>query len=165
MICQGCGNHTAKDWKVYCDKQCQRVYEAQKVETQCRACGQSFLVCQGLLTKRRFKGNCPSCRLRGPLPSPSGAEHPRWQGGFRYWSPGRFGKDKNGLSWKTQRKLAWERDNFVCQHCGEKKNRKPDVHHIKPWMTSKSHDLANLVCLCQSCHLKEEARLQRMLTT
>ena len=90
----------------------------------------------------------------------SGNENPRWRGGHKHWSPGRYSKDKNDLSWKTQRRLAWKRDNELCQHCHEKKNRKPDVHHIIPWMNSQSHALDNLICLCQSCHLKEEARVQ-----
>ena len=92
----------------------------------------------------------------------SGPSSPRWKGGCRYWSKGRWGKDKNGLSWKTQRRLAWERDDFTCQHCGERKSRKPDVHHINPWMNSHSHALDNLICLCQSCHLKEEAKVQEV---
>ena len=99
--------------------------------------------------------SCASDRMSGP-------NSPSWKGGHQQWSPGRYGKDKNGLSWKVQRRLAWERDKFECQHCGEKKNRKPDVHHIKPWMNSLSHALDNLICLCQSCHLKEEAKVQEV---
>ena len=99
--------------------------------------------------------SCASDRMSGP-------NSPSWKGGHQQWSPGRYGKDKNGLSWKVQRRLAWERDKFECQHCGEKKNRKPDVHHIKPWMNSLSHALDNLICLCQSCHLKEGAKVQEV---
>jgi hypothetical protein len=91
-----------------------------------------------------------------------GANNPNWKGGHKHWSPGRYGKDKDGLSWKIQRNLAWERDNETCQHCHEKKGRKPDVHHINPWMNSLSHALDNLVCLCQSCHLKEEAKVHEI---
>lgn len=90
----------------------------------------------------------------------TGANSATWRGGHRFWSPGRFGKDKDGLSWKAQRKLAWERDGYTCQHCHVKGRRNPDVHHINPWMNSHSHALSNLICLCQSCHLKEEAKVQ-----
>ena len=99
--------------------------------------------------------SCASDRMSGPN---SGT----WKGGHKHWSPGRYGKDKDGLSWKVQRRLAWERDKFTCQHCHKKKNRNPDVHHIKPWMNSQSHALDNLICLCQSCHLKEEAKVQEV---
>lgn len=122
------------------------------------------------LTKR-VEVECPNClksRTVRVRPKPgilcrdclTGVNSPTWKGGHSNWSPGRYGRDKNGLSWKVQRDLAWERDAEVCQHCHTKKRRKPDVHHIVPWRTSQSHALDNLVCLCQSCHLKEEARAQ-----
>ena len=97
--------------------------------------------------------NCESDRR-------TGAGSPSWKGGHSHWLPGRYGKDKDGLSWTTQRRLAWERDGFVCRHCGKRKGRNPSVHHIVPWRDSHSHALDNLICLCQSCHLKEEAATQ-----
>lgn len=84
------------------------------------------------------------------------------RGGHKQWAQGRQGRDKNGLSWKVQRRLAWERDNETCQHCNEKKSRRPDVHHIDPWMNSQSHALDNLICLCQKCHMTEEAKIQEI---
>ena len=107
------------------------------------------------LMGRGERGECASCASD----KKSGPNSPAWKGGHKQWSSGRHGRDKDGLSWKVQRRLAWERDNFTCQHCHTQKNRKPDVHHIDPWMNSKSHALDNLICLCQSCHLKEEAEL------
>lgn len=91
----------------------------------------------------------------------SGEKSSTWKGGHRYYSKGRFGKDKNGLSWKRQRKLALERDNYTCQKCNEYNLEIiPDVHHIVPWRISFSHDLSNLICYCKSCHLKIEATIQ-----
>ena len=79
------------------------------------------------------------------------------------WSPGRFGRDKDGLSWKVQRRLAWERDKFTCQECGKHKDGwKPDVHHISPFRVSQSHALENLRCLCKKCHRNEDARVQAL---
>jgi hypothetical protein len=87
----------------------------------------------------------------------SGEQHPNWKGGHRHWVPGRFGKDKDGLSWKIQRRLAWERDKDTCQECGKKGKRRPDVHHIVPYRISLSHALDNLRCLCKKCHITIEA--------
>lgn len=117
----------------------------------CEGCGLEF---EQKRKKAKFCSrdcatNCLSGHLNG-----------NWRGGHKHWSPGRLGKDKDGLSWRIQRRLAWERDNFTCQHCGKVPKRKPDVHHIDPWMNSMSHALENLICLCQSCHLKEEAKVQ-----
>ena len=123
---------------------CNKELEGRQTKYCCRGCKEKHVV----VLKRVV-------HLKGM----SGPNNPTWKGGHKHWSPGRFGRDNGGLSWKTQRRLAWERDDFTCQQCHEKKNRKPDVHHIVPWMNSHSHALDNLICLCQSCHLKEEAKV------
>lgn len=162
MECVSCGKEVKRK---YCNKKCQRAFEAVQVETICKNCNKVFTVCRGLLSKKRFKGFCNPCRISmlPPMPSPSGPDSPTWKGGHRYWSQGRFGKDKNGLSWKVQRKQAWERDGYTCQHCHTKGRRNPDVHHIIPWRVSNSHELSNLLCLCQQCHLTEEARVAKTI--
>jgi len=73
-----------------------------------------------------------------------------WKGGYLPYY---------GENWLTQRRLAWERDNYTCQRCGkEKTTRNPDVHHIKPFRTfglknyKEANQLDNLVCLCNKCH-------------
>lgn len=165
MNCLAC-NKEIKSFKKYCDRSCQRAYGAEKIYCDCKKCGKPFKACRESIAKNRFKYLCRCCRDNQtgliPLHSLSGPDSPRWKGGHKHWSKGRNGKDKDGLSWKTQRKLAWERDNYECQHCHQKKNRKPDVHHIKPWMNSHSHALENLICLCQQCHLTEEAKVQEI---
>lgn len=91
----------------------------------------------------------------------SGEKNPAWRGGHKYWSEGRFGSDKDGLSWKIQRSLAWKRDKHRCTICSRNKKsmgRNPDVHHIIPWRVSFSHDLKNLLSLCQKCHKKEDEK-------
>lgn len=91
---------------------------------------------------------------------PSGSNSPTWKGGHRYWKEGRWGRDKDGLSWKVQRRLAWERDGNCCRHCGAApKNRRPDVHHVTPYRISFSHALEHLICLCQHCHKVEDAKI------
>lgn len=144
--------------QLFCSKKCASTFSNQKTSAPviCSICGKPFALTQSSVRYRVKTGRglliCSDCIDSGP-------QNHTWKGGHRHWSSGRFGKDKNGLSWKAQRKLAWERDNFTCQHCHKKKSRKPDAHHIDPWMNSHSHALDNLICLCQKCHLKEEAKL------
>lgn len=53
--------------------------------------------------------------------------------------------------WERRRKAVLKRDNYRCRECGAK-NRKLHVHHIVPISDGGSHDLRNLITLCQSCH-------------
>ena len=160
-ICEKCGKTHETRSKRFCSRKCMWNARPSKktklVEVICPICGELRIL------KLQNEMKPPSNRCFTCFSNESvGSHHPRWRGGHRHWSPGRYGKDKNGLSWKIQRKLAWERDNFECQHCHEKKTRKPDVHHINPWMNSQSHALDNLICLCQSFHLKEEAKVHEV---
>ena len=158
--CKNCSNQfepneRARKRVYFCSSKCKRQYfRAQIVDVTCLNCKKSRKVTYGTAHDKKKNNQCQSCSSD----KNSGVGSGTWKGGFKYWSPGRFGKDKDGLSWKIQRRLAWERDDFTCQHCHKKKNRKPDVHHISPWMNSHSHALDNLVCLCKSCHLKEEGK-------
>lgn len=157
-----CGATLMGRQRIFCSDACKRkVRYARTLEVVCSFCGVPYFISKNGLEQQRLRDIKPCCRKcqakRTPPPSPSGEHSPTWKGGHRYWLVGRFGKDKDGLSWKQQRRLAWERDNYTCQHCHQRKNRNPDVHHIIPWRKSQSHALNNLICLCQSCHLKEEA--------
>ena len=147
-----------------CSETCRTsFYHNRRVPHTCRVCGTISLVTKAALRHKKDPSLCGKCAAdANPPPGGSGPESFRWKGGHRHWSKGRHGKDKNGLSWRVQRKLAWERDGYVCQHCGVKGRRSPDVHHIDPWMNSQSHALDNLICLCQSCHLKEEAKVHEV---
>lgn len=94
----------------------------------------------------------------------SGPNNPCWKGGSRQWVAGKLGRDKDGLSWKVQRKLAWERDHYRCTvpGCTSPTTRKPDVHHKNPYRLSFSHHLDNLECLCRSHHKEAEARIMAL---
>ena len=133
----------------FCSRKCMPSQQIITLSLSCPNCKKSRNILD--LKSHYHSRICKECSAL------SGEESPTWKGGYKYWSPGRFGKDKDGLSWKTQRRLAWGRDNYECQHCHIKGSRNPDVHHIIPWRISNSHKLTNLVCLCQKCHMTEEA--------
>lgn len=131
-------------------------------EGVCALCDKSFTLTRSCLEartrRRQCLTTCPRCSV-------GGAANGRWKGGHRHWSPGRFGRDKDGLSWKTQRRLAWERAGNKCENpkCTSGPLRRlPDVHHKIPYRISQSHALDNLICYCQKCHLEEEARCQEV---
>lgn len=63
-----------------------------------------------------------------------------------------------GNELKEWRKLVFNRDNYTCQHCGDKKYL--HAHHIVEWAKdeSKRFILDNGVTLCVECHSKVHGR-------
>ena len=55
------------------------------------------------------------------------------------------------LEWRNKRTLVIQRDNFMCQQCGSKKELR--VHH-KTYEHFKDEPLEELTTLCVSCHNK-----------
>ncbi len=60
-----------------------------------------------------------------------------------------------GPRWKALRMQALDRDGWQCVQCPER--RRLEVDHIKPVKTHPelSYVLANLQCLCGSCHARK----------
>lgn len=65
---------------------------------------------------------------------------------INYWDVGGFNE---GIKNRVR-----DRDNYVCQICGNDTNL--HVHHIIPRRSGGSHELDNLVLLCSSCHMAIE---------
>lgn len=83
----------------------------------------------------------------------SGKNSPLWVGGPTTY---------RGRGWLDARLKAVERDNGTCQRCGLSVGKSIPVHHKKPFRLFECHEeansLDNLICLCQSCHMKVEPR-------
>jgi len=58
--------------------------------------------------------------------------------------------------WSARRRAAFVRDEFQCQHCGAEGGQYGDAslecHHILPRRIGGSHELENLLTLCETCH-------------
>jgi len=63
-------------------------------------------------------------------------------------------KVTRGPRWKALRMMALDRDEWRCQHCGDR--RRLECHHIEPVKTHPqlAYTLSNLLILCGSCHAK-----------
>lgn len=88
----------------------------------------------------------------------TGPNHPWWKGGIT--------KREETLAHALRVELRnWtkevlERDNYTCQECGKKFNKKfLQVHHIKPisQYPSLALDVSNGITLCKNCHLATES--------
>ena len=143
----------------FCSVRCRvKWHNNQPITVVCPDCKRETVITKAA-ARRQKSGRCVACANSAR----SGTLSSTWRGGCHQWSPGRFGKDREGLSWKVQRRLARDRDNDTCQLCGKHHpNWRPDVHHVTPFRLSQSHALPNLICYCRSCHLKEEAKVQEL---
>jgi 5-methylcytosine-specific restriction endonuclease McrA len=83
-----------------------------------------------------------------------GEKSPCWVGGPKTY---------RGRGWKQARLKAVERDDGTCQGCGKRIGPSIPVHHRTPYREfatpEEANRLENLVCLCQSCHMRQEPRL------
>ncbi len=154
-----------KQWSkkpaVYCSRKCQGVFLTNKIERTCLECGKIFLTIPYTLEQGYGKYCSRACLGKANGKRNAGANCSFWRGGgVRYY---------RGPNWLSQRKLAYERDNGICQHCknGYNGKRKNSVHHIKPFRNYAeeygdkayvyANVLTNLITLCHACHRKAES--------
>jgi len=63
-------------------------------------------------------------------------------------------KEKGTTSWKTANTLTLMRDDCHCRVCGEhyQRDNPIEVHHIIPQKDGGTHNLKNLITLCERHH-------------
>lgn len=119
----------------------------ESISLPCQQCGATFSRKPWVVRQ-----NTPKfCSQKCAQTHNSGANHWGYVGG-----PNTY----RGRSWRKQRLIAVERDNGTCQDCGKEVGKSIPVHHIKPYREfsceENANHLSNLICLCQSCHMKRE---------
>lgn len=180
--CKECGKdfttYEARSKAKYCSWEC----HAKKTELTCAYCGNTFFVRRSDAGERFTCSRSCSAKYRAKIGKAPHQGKPRsestkkkvseglkkYYGGDpkKHWNykEGPFAQ-KRGThsSWQAQRQLARERDKFKCQCCGvtEKElGKQLSVHHVKPFRSYKkaenANKLENLICTCQSCHMKLE---------
>ena len=65
----------------------------------------------------------------------------------------------NRREWVRLRRLVFARDGWRCMKCGQR--GRLECHHVEPLWAGGSNDLANLLTVCRSCHIREHARPDR----
>lgn len=142
----------------YCSRKCSGQAKSKKITLECKFCGKQFTAhASDVNYNKKF------CSKECYIKANSGYLS-------RWWAGGRF--NSFGLSWQTQRRLAYERDQGICQYCGlteleakDKHRSINSVHHIvkRRWFKDhgisieESNQLTNLITLCKSCHRRAEA--------
>ncbi len=154
FTCKHCGKsgYSRYSGKEFCNKKCNSAWRLpqQRITKVCTRCSGSW---RGSKKRKPKVVLCRSCGMLDRYVT----DDPSWKAGGVNWGLGRYGRDKDGLSWRVQQRGALNRDSRTCQVCGKSEKRNPDVHHRVPYRVSFSHALNNLICLCKSCHRKEDA--------
>jgi len=100
---------------------------------------------------KKMKGRIISLETRKKWSiSRRGKNNPQWKGGITpiHWLA------RQSLEYKLWRKAVYERDNYTCQVCGEKRPGELEAHHIKRFALYPDLRFAidNGVTLCCDCH-------------
>lgn len=89
-----------------------------------------------------------------------GANSPSWKGGITPENT----RIRMSAEYKAWRKAVFERDNYTCQHCGNR-GGKLNADHIKRF-SEFPHlrlDLSNGRTLCEPCHRSTDTYGRRVL--
>ena len=79
-----------------------------------------------------------------------GEKSPVWKGGSsRVYKTGYY-----SIKYREWRKAVFERDNFECQKCLQKRGNYITAHHIKSFSKypKLKYEISNGITLCENCH-------------
>lgn len=148
----------------YC-KECERKMNNERYTNVCERCGKTYKsgrktnVCKECYNKELGVNGAERLRKWNKVP-----EH------NPFYNVHRFGKENPNYKFdKTDeereqqrsiegydlfRKKVFERDNYTCQLCGDKKGGNLVVHHLDSydWCKEKRLSIENGITLCEECH-------------
>jgi len=108
---------------------------------------------KGRKLSKEHKKKISQRMLGRPNKSITGARHPNWKGGVTPL----YKKIRDSIEYQLWRKLVFERDNYICQECGQR-GGKLNADHIKPFADYPKlrFVINNGRTLCESCHRKTD---------
>lgn len=150
--------------KLFCSQRCQHIYRTGKKTGKatgenkaCPYCQKEFYAYPSEVDTKIYCSRECMYKHKSEIGAYSGANCNFYKGGH---------DEYRGPNWKNQMRLARERDKNICQECGKTKidngNKNMSVHHIVPFRFFndnyiEANKLSNLICLCSSCHQKQES--------
>jgi len=129
----------------------------------CTNCGKRFEIKPWLERQNKsISGNrfcCKKCHSEFVSREKSGEKSPMWVGGITTY---------RGKGWLKARADAIKRDRGTCADCGKVVGKSIPVHHVRPFREftsiAEANSIDNLICLCQSCHMKRENNCYESVT-
>lgn len=138
--------------RMYCCDKCRDAVDPEKHLTLiCMWCGKKYEISKSYFNIRGSKFCSVACRGKWQSKNQIGENSTFWKGGIS--SVNR--RIRNSKKWKEWREAVFERDNYICQECGERGGLL-EPHHIKPfaYFPELRFSIDNGVTLCQKCHNK-----------
>ena len=116
---------------------------------------------------KALKGKYPSEESRKKMSEVhKGKNNPNWKGGITPLGI----SIRTSLKYREWKDFVFERDNYVCQYCGDSKGGNLNSHHIKRFsfileeyniktieeaeQCEKLWSINNGITLCKNCHIK-----------
>lgn len=117
-------------------------------------CGKPVIVLPFALKNGQTK-SC-GCLKQAIMSRKTGKQHHNWR--HDLLKKDRENNKNRNLNPKVRiwRNKVYKRDNYTCQVCGNKRNKKLNAHHIYSWHSYPKlrHVTNNGITLCVSCHKK-----------
>ena len=142
--------HIYRSKKFYCSAKC----KANSRLIKCDWCGVEFKRKPSEIKDHNFCST--ECMGKWQSEYKTGENSNSWLGGWEKYY---------GANWLKQSRTAKERDNHVCQVCGEEEiNTSFHVHHKVAFRFfgkenyKSANELSNLMTVCPSCHSSIEPR-------
>lgn len=172
--CAMCGQHfSVNKAKVrigakFCSVKCKHESQAvKKISLTCEVCDAVFERYPSDISKAKKRGYSAAvcsreCHGEALTKRQTREGNPQWKGGVTPENK-RIRDSKETADW---RKAVFERDDYTCQHCGDR-NRKGrgrnihlHAHHIKGFAAFPElrFDLDNGLTLCAPCHYKVHSK-------
>lgn len=151
--CAGCGAAFVPRWskksrpQKCCSKACGDEVQRKRVKGTCTQCGADIQLTAAQTASERSRGAFCNSTCYGDWQRAHTRGVPK-----QHLATGTIA-GRGRADWRRARKSVLKRDGYRCTKCGCSPARL-DVHHIRPFdpNDSHTHDPANLITLCPSCH-------------
>jgi hypothetical protein len=146
--------HVGKSEKTFCSYKCHAKGQKTQVLQTCCVCGLSFSRHLSTIKWQKKRGNInvycsKKCYGKNIIGKFVGDKSPNWEGGKnRTYKTG-----YHSAEYKEWRMGVFERDNFICQYCGQVGGIL-NAHHIFGFSNFPEfkYKIYNGITLCEKCH-------------
>jgi 5-methylcytosine-specific restriction endonuclease McrA len=134
----------------YCSIKCRCVAtHKERTPLICLFCGKKYEVYSNYLKHRTSKFCSKKCAYDYSSIYRSGKNSTNWKGGVSTTNR----RLRNSKKWKLWREAVFERDNYICQNCGQRGGIL-EPHHLKQFAfyPKQRFAVSNGQTLCYKCH-------------